>query len=162
MDLASPLQQTVAIVQAFVAGNTVPARDLPDLIGSVHGALVGLSAPTIDVEPAPPAAPTLPPGVTVKKSIQPEYLICLEDGKRFRSLKRHLRSAYGLSPDDYRQKWALGPDYPMVAPSYSEARSALAKSMGLGQPRPMIAPPPPAMPAKAAARPRPRAASVIA
>ena len=118
------------IVSAYVSNNSVPATDLPALINDVHGALMrvttGMSAPTLE-------APK--PAVSAKKSITSEYLICLEDGRKFKSLKRHLRTQYNMSPDEYREKWNLAPDYPMVAPSYAKARSNLAKQMGLGQQR---------------------------
>ncbi|KMO34608.1 MucR family transcriptional regulator [Methylobacterium variabile] len=118
------------IVAAFVSNNSVPVTDLPGLIASVHAALGGLGhgEATEQAEPLTPAVP-------IKKSIMPDYLVCLEDGKKFKSLKRHLRTRYGLSPEDYRARWNLSPDYPMVAPNYAAARSELAKTMGLGQQR---------------------------
>jgi len=119
------------IVSAYVSNNSVPSADLPHLISEVHSALMrvgGGPAPEAPVEPQKPAIP-------VKKSVTPDYIICLEDGKRFKSLKRHLRTQYNISPDQYREKWGLPPDYPMVAPNYAEARSRLAKEMGLGQQR---------------------------
>lgn len=115
------------IVSAYVRNNSVGMADLPDLIRSVHAALQTLSGPSA-AEPEPPK-----PAVPAKKSIFKDYLVCLEDGLKFKSLKRHLRSKYGLSPDEYRQKWGLPADYPMVAPGYSEKRSKLAKKMGLGR-----------------------------
>lgn len=115
------------IVSAYVRNNTLHTAELPDLIRNVHAALMGLSR-TAEAEPEPPK-----PAVPVKKSIYKDYLVCLEDGQKFKSLKRHLRSKYGLSPDEYRQKWGLPADYPMVAPGYSEKRSKLAKKMGLGR-----------------------------
>ncbi|MEX1250972.1 MAG: MucR family transcriptional regulator [Hyphomonas sp.] len=115
------------IVSAYVRNNTLNTSDLPDLIRSVHAALQDLSRPA-GAAPEPPR-----PAVPAKKSIFKDYLICLEDGLKFKSLKRHLRSKYGLSPDEYRQKWGLPADYPMVAPGYSEKRSKLAKKMGLGR-----------------------------
>ena len=115
------------IVSAYVRNNTVGMSELPDLIRSVHAALQTLSGPSA-AEPEPPK-----PAVPAKKSIFKDYLVCLEDGLKFKSLKRHLRSKYGLSPDEYRQKWGLPADYPMVAPGYSEKRSKLAKKMGLGR-----------------------------
>jgi predicted transcriptional regulator len=115
------------IVSAYVRNNTLDTNELPELIRSVHAALVSLSKPADD-EPEP-----LKPAVPVKKSVFKEHIVCLEDGQKFKSLKRHLRSKYGLSPDEYRQKWGLPPDYPMVAPGYSEKRSKLAKKMGLGR-----------------------------
>jgi predicted transcriptional regulator len=115
------------IVSAYVRNNTLNTNELPELIRSVHAALVSLSKPADD-EPEP-----LKPAVPVKKSVFKEHIVCLEDGQKFKSLKRHLRSKYGLSPDEYRQKWGLPADYPMVAPGYSEKRSKLAKKMGLGR-----------------------------
>lgn len=123
------------IVSAFVAHNSVPTSELPALIASTHAALVGLGK-----EQAPVVEEKLVPAVAIKKSITPDHLICLEDGKKFKSLKRHLRSAYDLSPDQYRAKWGLPSDYPMVAPAYAEARSNLAKKMGLGNQRRKTAP----------------------
>ncbi len=120
------------IVSAYVSNNSVPVGDLAALIGDVHAALTrvagGIAAPVVVVEAQKPAT-------SVKKSITPDYLICLEDGKKFKSLKRHLRSQYNISPEQYREKWGLPADYPMVAPNYAEARSQLAKKMGLGQQR---------------------------
>ena len=118
------------IVSAYVSNNTVPASELPALIASVHRALNS----TIG-GPVEPAAEPLKPAVNPKKSVFPDYIVCLEDGKKFKSLKRHLRTHYNLSPEDYREKWGLPADYPMVAPNYAAARSALAKKMGLGQQR---------------------------
>ena len=138
------------IVSAYVSRNSVPVGELPGLIQSVHGALTKLG--TSDAPKAQPEAPL--PAVSVKKSVTPDYLICLEDGKRFKSLKRHLATSYGMTPDEYRAKWNLPSDYPMVAPAYAASRSALAKSMGLGQKGPRVKPQP--MPASA---PPPAAAS---
>jgi predicted transcriptional regulator len=118
---------TADIVSAYVTRNAVPAGDLPGLIGQVHSSISALAAG----RPAVVEAPV--PAVPVKKSITPDYIICLDDGKKFKSLKRHLGSAYDMTPDQYRQKWNLPPDYPMVAPNYAAARSALAKASGLGQ-----------------------------
>ncbi len=120
---------TAEIVAAYVGKNAVTQAELPRLIGEVHRALAGIGggAPQRD------DAPDVKPAVTVKKSLTPDYLICLEDGKKFKSLKRHLRSHYNLSPEQYREKWGLPADYPMVAPNYAQARSSLAKRMGLGQ-----------------------------
>jgi predicted transcriptional regulator len=124
------IELTADIVSAYVSNNSVSAGDMPNLIGEVYAALsrVGTGVVAVPSEPAKPA-------VNPKKSITPDYLICLEDGKKFKSLKRHLRTMYNLSPEQYRDKWALGADYPMVAPNYAEARSRLAKEMGLGQKR---------------------------
>ncbi|MGY2047088.1 MucR family transcriptional regulator [Methylobacterium sp. JK268] len=118
------------IVSAFVSKNSVPMTELPGLISSVHETLGRLGKDTTEEKPEP-----LVPAVPIKKSITPEYLICLEDGKKFKSLKRHLRSRYSMTPDDYRTRWNLPSDYPMVAPNYAAARSELAKTMGLGQQR---------------------------
>jgi predicted transcriptional regulator len=115
------------VVSAYVAHNSVPLSGLPALIESVHSALLELGAMK-----AVPKTEVLVPAVTIRKSIRPEYLVCLDDGKRFKSLRRHLGSL-GMSPDQYRAKWSLPAAYPMVAPEYAAKRSALAKSMGLGQ-----------------------------
>ena len=120
---------TAEIVAAYVAKNTVAQAELPKLIGEVHRALSG----TAGLPPSREELAEIKPAVTVKKSLTAEYLICLEDGKKFKSLKRHLRSLYNLSPEQYREKWGLPADYPMVAPNYAQARSSLAKRMGLGQ-----------------------------
>jgi predicted transcriptional regulator len=103
------------IVSAYVSNNSVPSAELPTLINEVHGALLKVGGGTIEVPP--------------------DYIICLEDGKKFKSLKRHLRTQYGMTPEQYREKWGLPADYPMVAPNYAKARSELAKEMGLGQQR---------------------------
>ena len=116
------------LVSAFVSNNPVPAAELPALIGAVHAALTKLASGTS----AQPAEEAKAPAVSVKKSVQPDYIVCLEDGKRFKSLKRHLRTVYDLTPDQYRAKWGLRADHPMVAPNYAAARSELARSMGLG------------------------------
>jgi predicted transcriptional regulator len=118
------------IVSAYVSNNSVPAGDLPGLIDQVHGAL----QKTAGSAPEPEAEP-LKPAVSIKKSVMPDYIVCLEDGKKFKSLKRHLRTHYNLTPEEYREKWGLQADYPMVAPNYASARSELAKKMGLGQQR---------------------------
>ncbi len=121
---------TASIVSAYLSNNPTPAAEIPNLIGQVHAALLRVSTGRTEapLEPAKPA-------VSVKKSMTPDYLVCLEDGKRFKSLKRHLRSQYNMTPEQYRDKWGLPPDYPMVAPNYAVARSQLAKKMGLGQQR---------------------------
>ncbi len=121
------IELTADIVSAYVGNNPLPASGLPDLIASVSAAVRKLAGAVV-VE-----SPSLVPAVNPKKSVFPDYIVCLEDGKKFKSLKRHLRTDYGLSPDDYRAKWGLPPDYPMVAPNYSATRSALAKSTGLGR-----------------------------
>ena len=118
------------IVSAYVANNSVPASELPALLNEVHAAIVRVASGV--AVPVPEAAK---PAVSPKKSITNDYIICLEDGRKFKSLKRHLRTQYNLSPEQYREKWSLPPDYPMVAPAYAKARSALAKQMGLGQQR---------------------------
>jgi predicted transcriptional regulator len=116
------------IVSAYVSHNALSASDIPKLIASVHATLTGLGG-IVEAE----AVVELRPAVSIKKSITPDYLICLEDGKKFKSLKRHLRTEYDMSPEEYRAKWGLPVDYPMVAPTYSEARSRLAKTIGLGR-----------------------------
>ena len=125
------VELTASIVSAYLSNNPTPAAEIPNLISQVHGALVRVSSGRTETAPLEPAKPA----VSLKKSIAPDYLICLEDGRRFKSLKRHLRTQYGLSPEDYREKWGLPADYPMVAPNYAKARSNLAKQMGLGQQR---------------------------
>ncbi len=124
------IELTAEIVSAYVSNNTVPAGEISSLINQVHAALSRVSG-----KPGEAPAEPLKPAVTVKKSITPEYIICLEDGKKFKSLKRHLRTQYNMTPEQYREKWGLGADYPMVAPNYAAARSQLAKQMGLGQQR---------------------------
>ena len=116
------------IVSAFVANNSVPATELPALIGSVHDALNKVASGAIQAPAEEPKAPAVP----IKKSVQPDYIVCLDDGKRFKSLKRHLRTTYNMTPDQYRARWGLPANYPMVAPNYAAARSELAKQMGLG------------------------------
>jgi len=122
------IEMTADIVSAYVGNNSVSAADLPSLIQSIHRALSGVSGAPEAVEVAPKE-----PAVPIKRSIQQDFLICLEDGRKFKSLKRHLRTKYNLSPEEYRAKWNLPRDYPMVAPNYAKARSDLAKQMGLGQ-----------------------------
>ena len=126
---------TADIVAAYVANNVISGDKLPDFIGSVYAALQKAS-----VQGAEPPKVELIPAVPVKKSVTQDYLICLEDGKKFKSLKRHLRTHYDLSPEAYREKWGLPRDYPMVAPAYAAARSHLAKNIGLGQRRKTKAP----------------------
>jgi predicted transcriptional regulator len=126
-DLISLASQIVA---AYVGRNEVPVTDLPALIAEVHRALANTQSGLNEPAPEP-----LKPAVSPKKSVFPDYIVCLEDGKKFKSLKRHLRTHYDLSPEEYRDKWGLPADYPMVAPNYAAARSALAKKMGLGQQR---------------------------
>ncbi len=122
------IRMTSEVVAAYVSNNPVQASDLPNVITRVHSTMRDLSH-TPEEEPVRESNPA----VSVKKSITPDYLVCLEDGKRFKSLKRHLRSKYNLSPEEYREKWGLPSDYPMVAPNYAKQRSELAKKMGLGQ-----------------------------
>jgi MucR family transcriptional regulator, transcriptional regulator of exopolysaccharide biosynthesis len=125
------LELTASIVSAYVSNNSVPSAELPALIGQVHTALTRVSSGHGET-----LGDALRPAIPVKKSVTSDYIICLEDGKKFKSLKRHLRTQYNLTPEQYREKWGLGSDYPMVAPSYAAARSRLAKQMGLGQQRP--------------------------
>src|SRR6187431_1924897 len=122
------VELTANIVSAYLSNNPTQASEIPNLISQIHAALLRVSTGRVDapLEPAKPA-------VSVKKSMTPEYLVCLEDGKKFKSLKRHLRTQYGMTPQQYREKWGLASDYPMVAPNYAAARSQLAKNMGLGQ-----------------------------
>jgi len=122
------IDMTAEIVSAYVGNNSIVAGELPSLIQEIHTALKEIVASSVVVEPEP-----LTPAVNPKRSVFPDYIICLEDGKRFKSLKRHLRTHYDLSPEEYREKWGLAKDYPMVAPNYAAARSQLAKKMGLGQ-----------------------------
>jgi predicted transcriptional regulator len=124
------IELTAEIVSAYVSNNTVPANEISSLISQVHSALQRVSSGSVEV-----VAEAAKPAIAVKKSITPDYLICLEDGMKFKSLKRHLRTQYNMTPEHYREKWGLPADYPMVAPNYAEARSQLAKQMGLGQQR---------------------------
>jgi len=130
MTSTNNIELAAEIVSAYVSNNSVPSGDLPQLINDVHAALQRVGSGTA-VTPAEPPKPA----VAVKKSVTNDHIICLEDGKKFKSLKRHLRTQYGLSPEEYREKWGLPSDYPMVAPNYAKARSNLAKQMGLGQQR---------------------------
>ena len=123
------LTLTADIVAAHVSNNSFAVNDLPTLIQNVHAALNGISGRSAAPEPKPE------PKVPIRSSIKPDYIVCLEDGKRLKMLKRHLMTHYNLTPDQYRQKWGLSPDYPMVAPNYAEQRRALAKSIGLGTKR---------------------------
>ena len=124
------IELTAQIVSAYVGNNTVPSAEIASLIGQVHAALKRVSGGQMGAlaEPAKPA-------VSVKRSLNSDFLVCLEDGKKFKSLKRHLRTQYKMTPEQYREKWGLPADYPMVAPNYAAARSQLAKQMGLGQQR---------------------------
>ena len=121
------IELTADIVSAYVSRNSVPVASLPELIASVNSSLLKIG------QQAEPETPAQVPAVNPKRSVFPDYIVCLEDGKKFKSLKRHLGVHYGLTPDEYREKWGLKADYPMVAPNYAAARSELAKSMGLGR-----------------------------
>ena len=123
------LRMTADVVTAYVGNNTVAPSDLADVIRTVHASLQQAQASESSVTAAPK------PAVPVKKSITPDYLICLEDGRELKMLKRHLRTTYNMTPDEYRAKWGLDPDYPMVAPNYAKRRSEFAKQIGLGQKR---------------------------
>lgn len=123
------LTLTADIVAAHVSNNSVAVNDLPNLIQNVHGALTAIAGTTSAAEPKPE------PKVSIRASIKPDYIVCLEDGKRLKMLKRHLMTHYNMTPDQYRQKWGLSGDYPMVAPNYAEQRRKLAKSIGLGTKR---------------------------
>jgi predicted transcriptional regulator len=135
---------TSGIVAAYVAHNSVPRTELTTLIADVHAAIERLRAPSSTEEQEKPS-----PSVPIRRSVTADYIVCLEDGRKFKSLKRHLSTRYGLTPDAYRAKWGLPSTYPMVAPNYAAARSALAKDMGLGRKRAQ----PAAAPKAAAAKP---------
>jgi predicted transcriptional regulator len=122
------LRMTADVVAAYVSNNTLPTAQLAEVINAVYSSLKGLEG-QIAEPPPEPAKPAVP----IRKSITPDYLICLEDGKKLKMLKRHLRSTYNMTPDEYRARWGLAPDYPMVAPNYAEQRSAFAKKIGLGR-----------------------------
>jgi predicted transcriptional regulator len=124
------IELTAQIVSAYVGNHSLPSTEIPNLINQVHAALKRVSHGHGSAGGEP-----LKPAVAVKRSINSDYLVCLEDGKKFKSLKRHLRTRYKMTPEQYREKWGLPPDYPMVAPNYAETRSQLAKQMGLGQQR---------------------------
>ncbi len=119
------LELTTKVVAAHVANNAMPAADLPGLIATVHETLAKLGTEE--------AAPRPEPAVPIKQSVKPEYIVCLDDGKKLKMLKRHLKTAYNMTPDDYRKRWGLPRDYPMVAPNYAATRSKLAKKIGLGR-----------------------------
>lgn len=123
------IELTTHIIRAYVSNNPVPAAELPRIIADVHAAVRGLRSDGA----TPQLVEKLVPAVSVKKSVTPEFIICLEDGKQFKSLKRHLATHFGLTPDEYRTKWGLPADYPMVAPNYSAARSQMARAIGLGR-----------------------------
>ena len=122
------LRMTTDVVAAYVSNNTLPTAQLSEIIGTVFQSLKALEGQGSEAKSEP-----LKPAVPIRKSITPDFLICLEDGKRLKMLKRHLRSTYNMTPDGYRQKWGLPADYPMVAPNYAEQRSAFAKKIGLGR-----------------------------
>jgi len=123
------LTLTADIVAAHVSNNSVAVNDLPNLIQNVHSALSGIAGSNVAAEPKPE------PKVSIRSSIKPDYIVCLEDGKKLKMLKRHLMTHYNMTPNEYRQKWGLSADYPMVAPNYAEQRRKLAKSIGLGTKR---------------------------
>ena len=125
---ADLLKMAVEIVSAYVGNNPVPANQVPDVINTVYASLTSL-----DGSGASASAEPLKPAVPIRRSVTPDYLVCLEDGKKLKMLKRHLRAVYGLSPEEYRAKWGLPADYPMVAPNYAKQRSTFAKQIGLGR-----------------------------
>lgn len=125
------IELTAEVVAAFVSHNNVRRDELPQLIAEVQTALIRSAQAATPVE-----EPAREPAVAIRNSVKPDHIVCLEDGKKFKSLKRHLRTDHDMSPEEYRAKWGLKADYPMVAPSYAKARSDLAKAMGLGQKRP--------------------------
>jgi len=129
-EINNHIELAAEIVSAYVSNNSVPASELAALLGDIHTAIVRVSTGALVAVPE-----VAKPAVAPKKSITNDYIICLEDGRKFKSLKRHLRTQYNMSPEQYREKWGLAADYPMVAPAYAKARSALAKQMGLGQQR---------------------------
>ena len=135
VELAAPkaaedelLKMTTEVVAAYVSNNTLATAQLGEIIHAVYNSLRSL-----DGQSAEPVPEVLKPAVPIRKSITPEFLVCLEDGKKLKMLKRHLRSTYNMTPDEYRAKWGLGPDYPMVAPKYAQQRSDFAKKIGLGR-----------------------------
>ena len=145
------IELAAEIVSAFVSNNSVPVTGLPALISDVHAALTNVASGSTQQPAEEPKQPAVP----IRKSVQPDYIVCLEDGKRFKSLKRHLRTTYNLTPDQYRAKWGLPADYPMVAPNYTAVRSELAKQMGLGAQRRTTPEPEPVRPTpRAKGRPK--------
>ena len=128
MSSSELLRMTAQVVASYVSKNPVAADQLPDLINAVHDSLRNADSPA-----AAPQEPPQKPAVPIRRSVHPDYIVCLEDGKKLKMLKRHLRTTYNMTPDEYRAKWSLPPDYPMVAPSYAEQRSAFAKKIGLGR-----------------------------
>jgi predicted transcriptional regulator len=122
------LRMTSEVAAAYVSNNNLPSGQLPDVIRTIHESLAALSGARVAAASEPPT-----PAVAIKKSITPDYIVCLEDGKKLKMLKRHLRSTYNMTPDEYRHRWGLPADYPMVAPNYAAQRSAFAKKIGLGR-----------------------------
>ena len=122
------LRMTSEVAAAYVSNNNLPSGQLPDVIRTIHESLAALSGARVATASEPPT-----PAVAIKKSITPDYIVCLEDGKKLKMLKRHLRSTYNMTPDEYRHRWGLPADYPMVAPNYAAQRSAFAKKIGLGR-----------------------------
>jgi predicted transcriptional regulator len=122
------LRMTADVVAAYVSNNTLPTAQLAEVINAVYGSLKSLEGLSAEPPPEP-----LKPAVPIRKSVTPDFLVCLEDGKKLKMLKRHLRSTYNMTPDEYRAKWSLPADYPMVAPNYAEQRSEFAKKIGLGR-----------------------------
>lgn len=122
------LRMTAEIVSAYVGKNPLPTQQIPEIINTVYASLTGLQGGAGEAQAEPPR-----PAVPIKKSVTPEYIVCLEDGKKLKMLKRHLRSTYGMTPEEYRVKWGLPQDYPMVAPNYAAQRSEFAKKIGLGR-----------------------------
>lgn len=120
------LTYTAEIVAAHVSNNSVPVAELPQLIRQIYSTLAGVDGASVTETERPP------PAVAIKKSIMPDYIVCLEDGRKLKMLKRHLKTAFNLTPEQYRERWGLGADYPMVAPNYAKQRSRLAKEIGLG------------------------------
>jgi predicted transcriptional regulator len=129
--VSNPVELAAEIVSAYISNNSLPMSELGNLITTVHNVMIGLSGRAAEAAPAEPQKPA----VAIRKSISEDFIICLEDGRKFKSLKRHLRTRYNMTPEQYRAKWQLPPDYPMVAPGYAERRSRMAKDMGLGQQR---------------------------
>jgi len=129
---AQILRMVTDVIASYLKKNPVAAAELPEVIGSVYAALSGKQS-----EPAEPVEQRPEPAVAIKRSVTPDFIVCLEDGKKLKMLKRHLATAYGMTPDEYRQRWGLPPDYPMVAPNYALQRSNLAKQIGLGS-RPRV------------------------
>ena len=122
------LRMSVEIVSAYVSNNSIAATQVPEVINTVYGALSSINGQTVSE-----TSEAQKPAVSVRRSINPDHIVCLEDGKKLKMLKRHLRAAYGMSPDEYRAKWGLPADYPMVAPNYAQQRSSFAKQIGLGR-----------------------------